>query len=88
MEDEIKVLQDKICGLEKQVKGARRELLEAKCRNVGLAIGDIVVRAGQRYRVVDIDPMFTKPWVSGNPKRKNGTFGTSVRHLYDNWEKE
>jgi len=27
-----------------------------------------------------------KPWVTGNPKRTDGTYGTARRHLYGDWE--
>lgn len=56
----------------------------------GVKPGVIVVYRGKDHRVVKVEPRsFTddcKPWVTGSPMKKDGTFGTAVRLLFDDWE--
>ena len=54
----------------------------------GIKVGSIVFGGdGKEYRVTEIDPNWyaDRPWLRGNPRRKDGTFGISNRHLFDNW---
>lgn len=54
----------------------------------GVKVGDIVKdHKGLLHRVTLIVPWLDgKPWLDGNPMRKDGTFGTADRHLYNQWE--
>ena len=83
-------IMSRIANLKQEI--ARQEgLLEAeRLKRAGVAIGDIVIRRGERYRVAEIDVQFWggKPWVKGNPTKKDGTFGTALRSLFSEWEKE
>ena len=64
------------------------ELEQEKLKRAGVAIGEIVVSNGARFRVASVRVFgFGKSWVKANPTRSDGTFGTSVRNLYENWEK-
>lgn len=49
--------------------------------------GTIVLSNGKEYQVCGITTFFPgkKPWLKGHPKRKNGTFSSSVQYIYD-WE--
>jgi len=31
------------------------------------------------------DKVTDRPWITGNPMRADGAYGTSERHLYENW---
>lgn len=66
----------------------QQKLLEAeKLKRAGVAIGDIVICKGERYRVAKVTAFgYGKSWVGGNPTKKDGTFGSSIRNLYDHWE--
>ena len=38
---------------------------------------------GLEYRVTQVDPgVYKRPWLRGNPKKKNGEFGITERHIY------
>ena len=51
-------------------------------------VGTIVKNEkGQKFKIVSIDPSLCKPWLVVNPEKKDGTFGKSMRNLYDCWEK-
>ena len=53
----------------------------------GVSIGSVVLRDGVEFRVTKVDTRWgDKPWLEGNQKRKDGTFGNSRRHIYGNWE--
>jgi len=78
-------LHDK-CSVEKAlIRECQLKLHEFKH---GIKPGVIVVYHGVLHKVVSIEPDrgFEKPWVTGNPQRKDGTYGTAVRNLFDNWE--
>jgi hypothetical protein len=66
----------------------KEELLASARESFGIAIGDIVIYQGKRHRVVTAKPFCGELWLTGNPERKDGTFGTAERHLYGNWTKE
>lgn len=90
----IKDLERKVQSLRSQLADAEKKLNDAKLEVVGVRVGDIVKstgtyhQAGKLFRVCEIDMVDSgKPWVSGNPQRKNGTYGTAKRGLYSYWEK-
>jgi len=62
-----------------------QELLLIKAK-WGLYEGMIVKRRGLEYQVVEISDKYGKPWLAGHPRRKDGSFGTVVRNLYNEWE--
>lgn len=55
-------------------------------------IGSIVVntRTNVKHRIVEVDVSWddwrTKPWLRGVPMRKDGTYGTAKRSLFDHWK--
>ena len=64
------------------------QLLEAK-NKYGVEIGAIVKdRSGKEYRItkVDVRSWDGFPWLEGNPRKKDGTFGKARRCLYNSWE--
>jgi hypothetical protein len=57
----------------------------------GAKVGAVVEWRGQKYRVTKVDVKYyysgdQKPWLEGNPTKKDGTFGTAVRKLYSDWD--
>lgn len=58
-------------------------------RKWGIKVGDIVLgNNGKKHRIAKIisGEHREKPWLEGNPERKDGTYGTAVRNLYNDWE--
>lgn len=55
----------------------------------GITIGSIVVYKGVEHRVTEIDTHWglDRPWLEGNPQRKDGSFGTARRNLFNYWTK-
>jgi len=87
---DILALEKEVDRLRIELHAAEDRLRTAKISAIGVSPGDIVNGtgryAGNQYRVVAIDPSWSKAWIVGNPKRKDGTFGSAERHIYGNWE--
>ena len=81
---------------------AKEALRNAMIARSGVAVGDIVRKKsgrvtaariaptgdGMMFRVTRIDPWESGgAWVTGNPKKKDGTFGKSERNLFSDWER-
>lgn len=65
-----------------------RAAKEAEAKKAyGVAVGDIVMYRGKRHRVTALEPSISSLWLRGNPERKDGTFGTADRCLYNEWTK-
>jgi hypothetical protein len=86
--DEIDALQRQVNEAHLAYLGALRRLGEAKQRRAGLAIGDIVYRKDEPYEVVHVDTGFSRPWVKGRPRNKDGSLSKRVVQLYGDWSKE
>lgn len=77
--------------LSKKLGEVRRAITEEKTRlaeeQFGVSVGSIVSdRQGNEYRVTRIMTMCSgKPWLEGNPKKKDGTFGVARRNIYSDW---
>lgn len=66
----------------------------------GIAPGVVIVKTtlgkkgNEQFRVVSIEDrmdysshsLSRRPWVTANPKKKDGTWGVAVRSIYDDWE--
>jgi len=92
MTDEIKALEKRVAELEKQLRDAQDLLRKAKLEACVVKVGDIVVNTkdGTEHRVTEVDVRWndlSRPWVYGNPKKKDGTWGTARRALYHHWKK-
>lgn len=93
----IKELRDAANAAEKALNAARKELFDALKASCSVKEGDIVVSTrpshkGEQYivREVDIDWMLDfggTPCVIGSPKKKDGTFGTARRNLFNDWKR-
>jgi hypothetical protein len=89
MSEEIKAMEEEVRRLRLDLEDARRRLNDARIVEVGVSVGDIVrgKRDGNTYRVARIDPRHSCAWITANPMRKDGTYGTAERNLYENWER-
>lgn len=75
-----------------EILAVQKRLYIARCEVAGIKEGDIVTYKGVEHRVTKVEPEYgfnrDKPWVSGNPKKKDGTFSMVERHLYTDWVKQ
>jgi hypothetical protein len=72
--------------LEKRAERGKLQL-EAIAIEFGVIVGSIVTgRDGLEYRVTSISPAWKTPWLKGNPRKKDGTWGIAERHLYGDWK--
>lgn len=87
---DLKALKAEVKRLGDELEAAEQRLTDAKIAICGIAIGDIVVKGGKRYRVTDIDVSWTTspPWLKGIQQLKDGSWGTASRNLYGRWTKE
>ncbi len=83
--NEREELKAKLGRVNSEISSLQLHLVEEKWH---VAVGTIVGNhKGKEYRIRVIQPHgINKPWVKGNPRRKDGTFGTALHHLYDNWQ--
>jgi len=76
--------QEALCAKLTLVREEMRSIHVALCR---VKVGDVVrsKRDQAEYQVIEIsNPKWG--WAVGVPKRKDGTWGTARRNLYDNFE--
>lgn len=64
----------------------RAEKLRIVQERYGIKVGSIVITKGEEYRITEIDTHWDPPWVSGNPKKKDGTWSKAVRNIYGDWK--
>lgn len=88
--DNIELIEKRVNDIRADLRAAEAELREAKLSACPVKIGDIVTstRTGVKHRVTEIDVRFREPWVTGNPLKKDGTFGIAKRCLYSNFTVE
>jgi len=70
---------------ERQQHSIKLEIFKIKFQ---IMHGSIVIgRDDKEYKVVNISSQWgiAKPWIEANPRKKDGTFGTARRNLYDYW---
>lgn len=81
-----KELEIELEKVKSKIEGERLKIVENK---YGVKVGSIVKNSkGKLFRVVDVDVRFgvdDKPWLQGNPQKKNGEFGVAVQHVYRHW---
>lgn len=65
----------------------KEKLLLAE-KEYGVRVGSFVVdRKGVEYKVTRVIVKYGgKPWLECNKKKKDGTFGTALRKLYNDWQ--
>jgi len=90
---EIQRLKSNLEAVQLALSDAKKALRNAMIARSGVSVGDIVRANGGRnegmlFRVARIDTWESGgAWVTGNPKKKDGTFGKSERNLYSGWER-
>jgi hypothetical protein len=85
---EEQAIMSRIANLRKELKRQEVLLDAERLSRAGVAVGDIVISQGARFRVAKVHPYgWGKSAVTGNPTKKDGTFGGALRCLGGNWEK-
>ncbi len=86
----LEELRRKVKSLEDQLTDARHELARAELDACAVKVGMIVRGTGRHkgeFRVAEVDPKsWGEPWVIGNPKKADGSWGTARRHLFGNYK--
>jgi hypothetical protein len=91
MSELLKELNKKQNELEEKLVSVRKEIHEEKLRisenRFGVRVGSIVSNnKGVEFLVTQVDTRWSgKPWLKGNQKKKDGTFGTASRNIYSDW---
>lgn len=64
-----------------------KEKLRLAEKDFGVRVGSIVKdRKGVEHKVTCVNVKYSgTPWLEGNPKKKDGTFGTAHRNIYSDW---
>lgn len=92
MNSTIKAHEVEIARIEHELESAKERLHQTRVALTGVAVGDVVQGtgrlSGKMFRVtehsyVGLDGRYK--WLSGNPQRADGSFGTAVRNIYDHW---
>jgi hypothetical protein len=82
----INDLKARVGDLRRQLAEAEERLRVAQIEESGVVIGQIVISKGAEYRVCEINARWAdKPWLKGNPRKADGTFGKAQRALYGDW---
>lgn len=82
----------KIDNLRRLVDAAKLELRQAQLKDIkeqlGIGLGTVIkLKSGALVTVVKIDPRTTyAPNLSGVYQKRNGEFGSQIRHIYEKWE--
>jgi hypothetical protein len=85
---DIARLESEVAAQRQRLEDAENQLLAARLAAAPVKVGDIVqcLRTGALVRVSAVDPCLPKPWVAGNPKRKNGEWSLREHNLYSQWK--
>lgn len=92
LEEQIADVEARSRLLDSEMRELRERLralqLSKAARDFNVTVGSLVTHKGRLFRVTSVDVRFSsgKPWVTANPKKKDGTFGVARRTLYTNWE--
>ena len=84
---------------ESDALGAKMSVLQEQQHKLKLAIAEtkygvklgvtVTGRDSKKFRVTKVDVRWDdRPWLEGNPLKKDGSWGTAIRNLYDNWTVE
>lgn len=87
----LKELEQQEKEILEQLQVVRKAIHEEKLRlteqQFGVRVGSIVKdRKGVEHKVTKVNPSYGKPWLEGNPKKKDGTFGIAQRNIYSDWD--
>ena len=84
----IDVLEGTKKRLKAELQDTEAAIKKLKLGRSGVELGDIVIYLGTEYRVADADMVLDKPFLYGNPRKKDGTFGTKRVYLSTMWKKK
>lgn len=80
----VEALRQNIRALEDDLRAARAALLDEElrlARERGIYVGAIVTVDGEDYRLSEVNPRGSYLELYGNPRRKDGSFGTARRYI-------
>ncbi len=99
-EDDKELLQDKISVIDTNMKALKLRLMElifgvkegviVRCNGILHRVTKVDVRylksddLSKASKKPDED--YNRPWLEGNPMKKDGTYGIAIRSLYSHWE--
>lgn len=85
---DIEWMEKRVYDLRAQLRDAEEELLNARYDASPVKLGDIVINKKDRaeYRVCCVKFFLGAPWIKGNPRKKDGSFGVAVRFIGDAYE--
>lgn len=85
--DELSLARTHVQNVTEKARACWHAILKEK---YGIEEGAFVKYRGALYKVSGIRHYqnfpLNKPWVTGNLKKKEGTFSKIKRHLFDEWE--
>ena len=88
--EELEAKEREIVSALNAIRGEiREERLKIAKDKYGVDVGSVVVNNnGVRFLVVEIEAksFLGKPWLSGNPEKKDGTWSKAVRNLFNDWD--
>ena len=84
LEKEKKDLQDKLSTINAKIKTEKLRLAE---KEYGVMVGCVVKgRDNKQYKVTSIDTSWRRPWVKGNPMKKDGSWSKAELNVCGDWE--
>jgi hypothetical protein len=72
-----------VVDINTSLKKYREQLARLK---FGVEVGSVVSYENVEYRVVAISFNYLKPWIVGNPRKKNGEWSKAERNLFSDWK--
>lgn len=87
---EIEALKHTQQELAQRVSGMVKEYKDTQLQELGVPVGSFVLYKGTEHCVVGQWGTGTwpaKPWLTGNPRKKDGTVGVREVCMYADWEK-
>lgn len=88
LEAERKTVMDRLDAITAKIDDEKRRIIKER---FGVYIGGSVWSEGKEFQVSIIDLRYVDvrgtqlPWVEGYPRKKDGTFSASRRHIYRTW---
>ena len=87
----LKDIERKSQSLRDQLGNLNQQQRELILRGIelkhGVTVGSVVLYRGIEHKVTRVETRWgiDRPWLEGNPKRKDGSFRTAHRNLFGNW---
>jgi hypothetical protein len=84
--NDIEQLEQRRQEVAAELDAINSEIKRLKVEATGIKIGQAVYYKGAQYKVVYIDVRWSgKPWLTGVKLKRDGTWGTGERYMYNHW---